>query len=120
MTSALEAENVHTVTIGFTNRRPVRAYFVRGAKRAAVEAQLRDYLKPWGIPLHRYRFTLERAEHPTYQDNHGRWQGWWQDEPLQATFTHRVNGSKITVTEIWIGEHGEILQVGTQYGDLTL
>lgn len=120
MTSTLEAENVHVVSIGGFGRPPVRAYFLRGPKRARIEAQLREELKPWGLPLHRYRFTVEASERPTYQDHHGQWQGWWRTISLQATFTHRGTGAKITITEIWTDDNGEILQWGTQYGDLTL
>jgi hypothetical protein len=119
-TAALEAENVRVVTIGFTSQRPARAYFLRGPKRARIEAQLREELKPWGLPLHRYRFTVEASERPTYQDHHGQWQGWWRNIPLQAAFTHRGTGAKIVVTEIWTGDDGEILQWGTQYGEMTL
>ena len=75
------------VTIGFTNEKPARAHFLRGPRRAAIEAQLREDLKPWGLPLHRYRCTVERFEAPkTYQDHHGQWQGWWDNIPLAATF----------------------------------
>ena len=118
--STLEAESVHTVTLSFTNRKPARAYFLRGPKRARIEEQLREHLKPWGLPFRLYRFTVEASERPAYQDNHGQWQGWLRDIPVQATFTHRRTGAKIVITEIWIGDDGEILQMGTQYGDLTL
>ena len=110
-----------TVTIGMgTAPHPVRATFLRGPRRARIEEQLREDLKPWGLPLHRYRFTVERFERPTYQDHHGQWQGWWEDVPLAATFTHRSTGAKICITEIWIDDDGKILQYGSQYGDLTL
>ena len=118
--TALATENVHVVSIGGFSRPPVRVHFLRGPKRARIEAQLREFLKPWGLPLNRYRFTVEASERPTYQDHHGQWQGWWENIPVQATFTHRGTGAKITVTEIWIDDDGEILQMGTQYGDLTL
>lgn len=108
------------VTIGFTNQKPARAYFLRGPRRAAIEAQLRENLKPWGLPLHRYRCTVERFETPTYQDHHGQWQGWLESIPLGATFTNRNTGAKICITDIWIDEAGTILQCGSQYGDLTL
>lgn len=109
------------VTIGMGNTpKPVRATFLRGPRRARIEEQLREDLKPWGLPLDRYRFTVERFETPTYQDHHGRWQGWWDNVELQATFTHRTTGAKICVTGIYIDDDGKILQYGTQYGDLTL
>jgi len=109
-----------TVTIGLGISKPARATFLRGPKRAAIEAQLREHMKPWGLPLDRYRFTVERCETPTYQDHRGRWQGWWEHYDLQATFTHRSTGAKIVITSIWIDDDGKILQMGTQYGDLTL
>lgn len=115
----MTATETSTVTIGFTNARPARVKFLRGPIRAKVEAELREHLKPWGLPLRRYRFTLERGEVPTYQDHHGRWQGWYEQIPVQATFTHRGTGAKIVITEIWLGDDGEVLQFGTQYGDLT-
>lgn len=108
------------VTIGFTNQKPARAHFLRGPIRAAIEAQLRENLKPWGLPLRRYRCTVERFGTPSYQDNHGQWQGWWETIPVCATFINRNTGAKICITEIRIDDDGKILQYGSQYGDLTL
>lgn len=108
------------VTIGGFGSKPARAHFVRGPKRARIEEQLREHLQPWGLPLHRYRCTVERSEEPTYQDGHGRWQGWWEHYDLQATFIHRSTGARIAITSIWIDDEGKILQMGTQYGELTL
>ena len=110
-----------TATIGMGSARPpVRATFLRGPRRAKIEEQLREELKPWGLPLNRYRFTVERFETPTCQDHNGRWQGWREDLRLAATFTHRSTGAKICITEIWTDDDGKILQWGSQYGDMTL
>lgn len=118
--SAAYAEEGHVVTIGGFGPKPVRAKFIRGLRRARVEEQLREALKPWGLPLHRYRFVLERSQTPTYQDHHGIWQGWGDDISLQAAFIHRTTGARITVTQIWDDGEGRILQWGTQYGEMTL
>ena len=110
-----------TVTIGMSSApRPARATFLRGPRRTAIEAQLREELKPWGLPLNRYRFTVERFETPTYRDHNGHWQGWWENIQLAATFIHRTTGAKICITEIWTDDDGKILQWGSQYGDMTL
>lgn len=108
------------VTIGSGAARPVRSRFLRGPVRARTELAMRDALKPWGLPLHRYRFTLERMSKPTYQDHHGIWQGWIGDIPAQGTFTHRRTGARIVIPGIWLGGDGQVLQYGTQYGDLAL
>lgn len=114
------AGTVGTVIIGLGTSRPARSKFLRGPDRAKIETQLREHLKPWGLPLDRYRFTVERSEVPTYQDGQGHWQGWYENIPVCATFTHRSTGARIVITEIWLGDDGEILQLGSQYGDLTL
>lgn len=100
--------------------RPCKVRFVRGKIRARIEAQLREYLAPWGLPLHRYRCTVTRAsigEGPYTASG----QIFYRDDiPLSATFIHRRTGAHIAITQIWIDDDGEILQMGSQYGELTL
>lgn len=84
-----------------------------------IEAQLRDeILAPWHLPLDEYDCTIERDE-PEGSASYGVFIA-RSEESLTATYTHRETGAKIHVTGIWVNDDGEIIQHGTNYGDLTL
>jgi hypothetical protein len=75
-------------------------------------------LATWRLPLDEYDCAIERdwPEGTTLD-------GWFisrSQEALTATFTHRETGAKIIVTGIWVDDDGEIIQRGTNHGDLTL
>lgn len=84
-----------------------------------IEAQLRDEtLAPWHLPLDDYDCTIERDE-PAGSASYGVFIA-RSEESLTATYTHRETGAKIHVTGIWVNDDGEIIQHGTNYGDLML
>ena len=84
-----------------------------------IERQLREeVLAPWHLPLDEYDFEIERDCPPGSTTD-----GWFisrSEESRTATFTHRETGAKVIVTAIWVDDDGEIIQSGSNYGDLTL
>jgi hypothetical protein len=84
-----------------------------------IERQLRtECLAPWCLPLDEYGCAIERDDPPGSE-----LVGMFirrSLESLTATFTHRTTGARIVVTAIWVDDDGQIIQSGSQYGDLTL
>jgi hypothetical protein len=84
-----------------------------------IERQLREgILAPWHLPLDEYDCEIERDYAPGSTTD-----GWFisrSEESRTATFTHRETGAKVIVTAIWVDDDGQILQSGSNYGDLTL
>lgn len=81
---------------------------VRGAAlRATLVRQIKtDVLDGYGIPWDQY-LPARMVRDP-------------DGLTAEVTFTHRESGRVLRVSNIWIGEFGEINQVGCNYGDLTL
>lgn len=83
---------------------------IRRKLRLNAKAKLEGY----GIPWHEY--DAGRIE-----NHHDPIDGEIKGEPESVVFTHKKSGRQIRITGIIAdGETGEILQVGHNYGDLTL
>lgn len=91
------------------------------ALHSRIERQLRDQLsREWGLPIHEYTARVDRD---------GQWEGpYFEGGPRRfipfpshtVTFTRGEDGAEVVVTQIYTDDAGEILQLGTQYGALTL
>jgi hypothetical protein len=93
-----------------TGRRPLRGAALFGT----VARQVREHLQQWGIPLERYDCRVERNAEEVIAGVFGA----LIDDTLTVTFTHRETDAEIVVTEIWVDDSGEIVQLGSNSGAL--
>jgi len=90
---------------------------LRGAAlHRKIERQLREQLQEWGIPLNRYDCQVRGC-------GGGIIAGLLvalEDSALEARYVHRETGAELIVSEIWVNDDGDIVQLGSNYGALEL
>jgi hypothetical protein len=90
---------------------------VRGiALHRKVARQLRQELDPWGIPLVDSDVHVQPVGAGVIAGAFAA----ITDERLAVTFTHRRTAAELVVSDIWVDDAGQILQLGSNYGALTL